>query len=300
MFSNWQYRLLAMALALICWYLVTGRDKVDTWVDVSVELVKTSPDMVIREGLKTKIDARIRGPKAMVRTLDPKTLAYPLDLSALEPGTNVITFSPGDIALPGVLTAVEINPPRMELVVDRLASRTVAVAPALDVHLDDDYALVNTESRPNSVELRGPERIIRGIESVPTRLISVNATRPEMMSFDVGLALPPEVDADPSGVRVNLYFGEKTRDIWVETAVRVVPEDTKGVSVSPAKVKLQVRAPVSQVRRKDFKDDVAATVVLPSELEPGRHAMAYRIKLPPGCVTVKAVPQEVDVRLRKQ
>lgn len=299
MFSNWQYRLLAVALALICWYLVTGRDKVDTWMEVPVELVKTSPDMVIREGLTTKINARIRGPKAMVRALDPKSLAYPLDLSSLETGVNVITFSPGEISVTGALTVVEVNPPRMELLVDRLISAQVEVTPDLDVHLDEDYELVRSASRPVAVTLRGPEQVLAGIESAATRLISVNATKPDMMSFDVGLALPSEVDAEPDTVRVDLYFGEKTKDVWVETAVRVVPEDVKGVTASPRTVKLQVRAPVSQVRRKEFKDEVSATVVIPSDLVPGRHTMAYRIKLPPGCAMVKAVPEQVDVRLKK-
>jgi len=300
MFSKWQYRLLAVALALICWYLVTGRDKVDTWMEVPLELVETNPDLVIREGLKTKINARIRGPKAMVRGMDPKTLAYPLDLSSLKPGINVITFSPGDISVTGALTVVEVNPPRMELMVDRLVSAQVKVEPDLDVHLDQDYELIRAETRPAAVTVSGPEQVIRGIQTAATRLISVNATRPDMMSFDVGLALPSEVDADPDEVRVDLYFAEKTKDVWVETAVRVAPLDSKGVSVSPTKVKIQVRAPVSLVRRKDFMDQIGATVVIPSDMEPGRRDMAYRIKLPPGCVTIKAVPEQVNVRLRKQ
>ena len=29
---NWQYLALALALSLFCWYLVTGREKVDTWM----------------------------------------------------------------------------------------------------------------------------------------------------------------------------------------------------------------------------------------------------------------------------
>ncbi len=86
----------------------------------------------------------------------------------------------------------------------------------------------------------------------------------------------------------------------MDTAVRIVPEDISGASVSPSKVKLQVRAPVSQLRRKDFSNDVSATVVVPSALKPGRHSMAFRIKLPPGCTLVKAVPEKVDVRLRKK
>ncbi len=204
MFSNWQYRLLALALALICWYLVTGREKVDTWVEIPVELVKTSPDLVIRDGLKTKIDARIRGPKAMVRALDPKTLAYPLDLSNLQPGTNEIVFTPSHISLPGLLSVVEVNPQRMELVVDRMVDKQVPVVPAVEAHLDPDFELSNTVVKPGTVTLRGPEQVLKALDAVATRSISVNATRPEMMTYDVDLSLPEEVSAEPRGVRVNL------------------------------------------------------------------------------------------------
>jgi len=35
---NWQYLALALALSLFCWYLVTGREKVDTWMTMRVEM----------------------------------------------------------------------------------------------------------------------------------------------------------------------------------------------------------------------------------------------------------------------
>lgn len=300
MFSNWKYRLLAVALAVICWYLVTGREIVETWVEVPVELVKTSPDLIIRGGLQTKINARIRGPKAMVRALDPKSLAYPLDLSGLEPGANTVAFQPGQVSLPGLLTVVEVNPPSMDLEVDRLVEKQARVEPDVEAHLDDDFELVGAVPKPDTVTLRGPQQIVGPLEEVRTRTIVVNATRPDVMSQDIGLALPPEVEATPAQVRVGLQFAEKTKDVWVRAKVRVAPADMEGVAVSPDTVKLQVRAPVSQLRRADFKDDVSATVVVPSTLEPGRHAVAYRIKLPPGCELIKAVPEQVGVQVRKQ
>ena len=34
MWNNWQYRVLAILLALACWYVVSGQEKVETWLEV--------------------------------------------------------------------------------------------------------------------------------------------------------------------------------------------------------------------------------------------------------------------------
>ena len=91
MFSNWQYRLLAVALALICWYLVTGREKVDVWVSLPVELVKGMPeDLTIRERpAEPSIDVRVReAPRgswsAALETREPGL--FPGRVRSLKPG----------------------------------------------------------------------------------------------------------------------------------------------------------------------------------------------------------------------
>jgi len=300
MFSNWQYRILAVTLALLCWYLVTGREKVETWFEIPVELANMPRELGIRDGLKTRIDVRIRGSRSMVRALDPKNLAYLLDLSDLAKGENTIVFDSKNVPLSGAFEVTEIKPPRMTLHVDRLVEKKTPVKPVWEGRLDADYHLVEASSMPFRVTLRGPESVLGEMEDVSTLSLHVNSTTPDTMTSTVGLRLPQDVEAHPDKVDVTLVFAVKTKKVWVKVPVKAVPEKVKNVSIQPRVVQLYVDVPVTLLRDRGFKETISVVLVLPTALSPGKHVLPYRVKLPEGCMLLKAVPEEVDVTLKSE
>jgi hypothetical protein len=84
--ANWQYLLLALVLAVFSWNLVSGRERVETRVEIPVETVNRPKDLVVSRGLVSRLEVRVRGPRGFIRSLDPSRLAYELDLSGLAPG----------------------------------------------------------------------------------------------------------------------------------------------------------------------------------------------------------------------
>ncbi|MEW5773469.1 MAG: CdaR family protein [Thermodesulfobacteriota bacterium] len=295
MFVNWQYRVLAVVLALLCWYLVTGREKVETWVEVPVELVATPEDLFVREGLESSLKVRVRGPKSIIRGLDPKGLAYTVDMSRAAAGEMVAPFETDQIKVPKSLEVVELSPQRMTLVIDRLARKTVPVDPVWKGRIGDDYRLLSAAAAPAEVDLRGPAQVLDRLERVQTLAVSVNSTEPRAVGADAALSLPAEVRADPAKVRVELQFGLKTRDVWVRLPVEVLPPALAGASVRPSTVQIYVEAPVTLLREPDFKERFSAYVVLEHNATAGRRVAAYRLRLPPDVTLHKAVPDEVEI-----
>ncbi len=294
MFANWQYRVLAVVLALLCWYLVTGREKVETWVEVPVELVGTPEDLFVREGLESRLKVRLRGPQGIIRGLDPRGLAYTLDMSKAQPGEAVIPFETDAVKAPKALEVVELSPQRMTLVIDRLSRKSVPVEPVWKGRIGDDYRLVNATATPATVELRGPAQVLDRLEGVQTLAVSVNATEPHAVAADAALSLPAEVRADPAKVRVTLNFGLKTKDVWVRLPVEVLPT-SPGATVRPGTVQVYVETPVTLLREPGFKERFGAYVVLEQNATAGRRTVAYRLRLPPDVTLLKAVPDEVEV-----
>lgn len=301
MFTNWQYRLLALVLALACWYIVTGREKVETWAEVPVEIVNAPEDLVVRGGLPTSIKVRFRGSRALIRSLLEKPRAYSLNLSGLEPGENSVVFEKKNLAMPMTLEVVEIDPPRLTVSADRLVSRSLAVRPLWRGDPGEDYALARSDTVPAKVLVHGPQPVLDGMQDVPTLLRDVNATGAGEFSFDAGLALPESVTSDVPSVRVSLIYAPKTKAVWIRLPVNVVPADVGGrtLAAKPTSVQIQADVPLVLLRDKDFRDRFTVSAVAPLSLKEGRHMLPLSVQVPDGCILHKTVPEMVEVRIKK-
>lgn len=300
MFRNWQYRLLALVLALGCWYVVTGREKVQSWIEMPVEIVGAAQDIMILDGMQTKIAVRVRGPRALVRGLEEKRPVYTLDLSDLGPGETTIPFEAQNIPLSMALDVVEIAPPSMTLTADRLISRTLPVRPVFEADPGDDLTLVNATSVPPEATLAGPETVLSAIKDVPTRSVTVPVKGPGIFDMRAELDLPRAVTADPPAVRVNLDYAVKLKTVWIKLPVKILPENGQGATVRPTTVQIRCGVPLPLLREENFRDRFMAYVLLPSNLEAGRHTLPLRLNLPKGCALEKTVPEELEVRVKKK
>ena len=96
--SNWLYALMAFLMSVTLWYMVTGRERVETLVEVKLEFKGIPSGLVVREGLTNKISVRIRGPRGR-RTQLGAELRFGMLLSgAIEPiagGTRILVGAGG-------------------------------------------------------------------------------------------------------------------------------------------------------------------------------------------------------------
>ena len=301
MFSNWQYRLLALVLAVACWYMVTGREKVEAWVDVPLEIVNAPQDLVVRGGLPTAIRARIRGSRALMRSRAEKPHVYSLDLSSLAAGENAVVFDKEHLSMPMALEVVEIDPPRLTVVADRLVSRTVPVRAVWKGDPGDDYELVQSRTIPSTVLVRGPQPVVEGLKDIPTLMRDVNATGPGPLNFDAGLALPESVTSEVGSVRVDLEYTAKTKTVWIRLPVKILPESVEGrtVTVKPATIQIQADTTLIVLRQEGFRSLFQAAVVVPASFEAGKHLVPLTVRVPGGCALLKTVPEKVEVRIKK-
>ena len=295
---NWQHLLLAFVLAVIAWFFVSGRERVDTWLALPIQLTGMPSDLVIMEGLPSEIDVLVRGPKGLIRSLDEKTLAFSLNLSNLKAGDNVLPVEASSVPLSSNFMVVEINPPRLQLAVERVEERVIAVSPEWTGDLDPDYELVANATEPEFITIRGPKSEIQKIAFARTQAIALDDAQPDLVEQEVGLVLPNQVQAMPGSVKVRLEFGVKTREISL--AVPVAAEnfsDYQVQSLKPSKVNLHVQMPLPMSRENNLADSVKVVLLIPGALEPGTHTLPVKAMLPEGCVPLKIEPKEVEVAL---
>ena len=299
--KNWQTVLLSIALAVFTWFLVTGREVVETWVDMPVVMTNPPEGLIIEDGLVDKIQVRLRGPKGLVGNLASQNLTYPFDVGKLKIGEQVMEIETSRIPLSSTYEIIEVKPNRLKLLVDRRVSKKISIEAAWAGDINPDFTLKEVAASPDTVNIRGPETLIRKITK--TRVVMEEdfpEDVPGSWAEDVPLELPEEVEASPAQVRVEALFGPKTRQIWVKVPLDVAPPDGYRVSVSQDYVRLQIDGPVFLFRDDEFRKGVSASLLLPSSVKSGKLDLEYEVVLPEGCRLEKKNPETVTITLKKK
>lgn len=303
MLRNWKDIVIALGLAVLTWYLITGREKVETWVDMGVEMTNAPDALTIRKGLISKIEVRVRGPKGLVRSLDRRKWTYSLDVSKLKVGDNLVDIDRERIPLSMAYEVIEVKPSRLILTVDSIARKDVPVTAEWKGALKADYRLLELKVQPEQVEIKGAEKLVRGMTQVRVAVPAEFEEPPVQWSEDVPIKLIDGVEANPGQVRVTMRFGQELKAAWVRVPVRLeLPSDMAAVN-APRHLRLSVEGPVSQMREAEAGRDIKGLVAVArvdSDAKPGTQAVAYELETPPGFRLLERPGTTLNLRLRKK
>lgn len=295
---NWQYLLLAFALSLFCWYLVTGRERVDTWMTMRVEMTGAPEGLYIKSGMLGSVDVLVRGPRGVARRIEDSQLVYNLSLGKIVPGKNLILFDAKNIPLPKVYEVVEIRPSRLELEVERRAVKTVPVKVVLRSAAPAGYAMSGAKAVPDAVRLTGPATKLDAITEIKTQPIALPSPPPARFDDRVPLDVPEETDVSPLSVQVSLNFEAKESEVTLRAPLALKKPKGREVEVSPPAVTLRIKGPAAILADKDFPGLVEASLELKPDIEPGKYVASYRVKMPQGCELIEAQPDKVSLTVK--
>jgi len=254
--KNWKDIAIALALAILTWYLLTGREKVEAWVDMSVEMTNAPKDLTIRKGLVSKIEVRVRGPKGLVRSLDRRKWTYSLDVSRLKVGENLVDIDRERIPLSMAYEVVEVKPSRLILTVDRLTRKDVPVVAEWRGALRPDYHLLEIKTQPETVEVRGAERQVKLMTQARVAVQMDFDDPPATWTDDVPIKLADGVEANPGAVKVTMRFGPDVKTAWVRVPVRVESGQGQQGQSAQKHLRVQVEGPVPMLREAEAGRDI--------------------------------------------
>jgi len=299
--KNWSTMILAVALAIFTWFLVTGREVVETWVDMPVVMTNPPEGMVIEDGLVDKIQVRLRGPKGLVGSLSTQQLTYPLDVSRLNIGQQVLEIDSDQLPLTASYEIIEIKPKRLTLMVDRRVTKKISLEPVWSGKLNKDYKLLEVKVAPDLVEIRGPETKLRKISKAKVVLTEDFPDEvPANWVEDVGVSLDDDIESSPSKVRVEALFGPKTRDIWVKLPLNVLSPDGYKTTTSQNFVRLHIEGPIYLFRNNEYRQEMEAALIFGGEVAPGKFDLAYDVVLPERCSLIEKKPETIITVIKKK
>jgi YbbR domain-containing protein len=251
-------KLAALLLALFLWFNVAEKRPVEGVTELPLEYANLPANLAFAAKPPAAAKVLVRGSGRFMRW-KLKDVRLVINLSLATRGMNTHLVSPAEVAMPadrGIQVLEVIDPKAVRVDLDVVASREVAVAPALRGDLAPDKILMGSATAdPPRVTITGAQRVISALASVPTAPIDINTlARRGRVTSRVDLAAFPSLTSAVEDVTVAATI-EARKELGIP-AVPVTAEGSDRVTASflPGSVDLVVSGAASQMDSLDPRE----------------------------------------------
>lgn len=297
--ENWKLKLLALALTVLLWVVVSAEQMTSSWIPVPLVVEVTDPNFqLISESVPREVEVRFLGPGREFLDLAVRRPPLVLTVSEIEDSQQLFQLDPRDVRLPNELeevTATGVNPGFVRLRFRETATRVLPVRVDVASGPGSGWSLVDgLRVRPAQVQITGLTEQVADLDALSTVPISIPS------GDSVFSRVVPIDTVGLSGARLS------ARQVRVSGRVeRVVDRQMEGVPVSvgpgvriqPTRVVLRLRGPrsaVEGVRTADLRVAMAIDSI-PSRVPDEGTPVPLRVQgLPPG-VTATVRPPNVQL-----
>jgi len=296
---NFQYKISALFLATMLWYLVQGEEILDInrRLIVNIEV----PDDLMIKGAADRIkDVTLRGPRAVLGDFPGK--AIEATLTVPKGKTGQLRYRINKDFIPGWDNRIKmtVHDPVLVVFVDEKLSKTVPVKEYTKGVPADGYIIEKVTIKPDRVAITGLKSEVARINEVLTEPIDVQGIQ-QSKSFEVSL-VPNGFTKDGINVdkvTVSLLIGEKK----INKRLQSIPVEVVGSeylsTVTPRYVSIVIQGTpgvLSFVKRSDLEAFIEGR-----ELEPGKKSThKVQVKIPPDTVLIETVPETATVEIYNQ
>lgn len=171
----WGLRLLALALAVLGWFIVALEER-ERMSEKQVETGVTynSPQGMIILDPTELVRVRVRGTTTRIRNLNPFLVDVVVELDRAAPGRVDVHLGPENVVMPEGLEVVSIEPNVISLHLDREVTRMLPIEPRLVGEPAAGAVATEAMVRPNHAMVSGPESRIDGVGTLSTSPVDLD------------------------------------------------------------------------------------------------------------------------------
>lgn len=243
------------------------------------------------------LEARLKGPSRVIKTLKGSQLSYKIDLSGAKPGPLFIKISPEMIKVPWRVSVLNIDPSSFTITIEKQMEKIVPIVADLNQDPAPGYIVSSLVATPPMVRLTGPMSVLDKMSSVRTTPVDVEGlTETIKKKVALNLSHNPHIQAiGDSLVEVEIVIKEKIVEKWLDIAIKVTGGNYRYV-ITPDRIKILLRGPMNTLRKLTQDNGVQVYVDLEG-LEPGTYVRRAVIKPPLNTTLVEAKPEVFTVKL---
>jgi YbbR domain-containing protein len=176
-FRNLGLKAMAVLLATALWFIVAGEQNVERTLRVPVEFRNKATNLEILGDPPSTVDIRVLGSSALLSRIDPGEVVAILDLEGARPGSRLIHVRADEIRVPFGVSVLQVTPATISLALEHSAQRRIPVRPAIEGEPAPGFVPGEVKSKPDSVEVIGPESRVKALTAATTEPISLAGQR---------------------------------------------------------------------------------------------------------------------------
>lgn len=300
---HWPSAMLSVLLALTVWFTVAGRERVEAWINVHVEIKDVPSNYIIMNGnkLPSTVEVRLRGPSGLIRNLTGQNIPMLLSLSSLEPGHNLIPLNGDNIPISGAFDILEIRPAAIEVDVDLYAEKEVELTAKSTHSLPSGITRIELIPPQETIRLKGPQLVLEKIDKVEALVSLPSAVHQRELLLPAFINLPQGVTATPQDIVIKALVEGKPKKITVQRSVRVsdVSAITSDLSIKPKTVNVTIQIPFDWDEKKQQLNQIFAIVEAPKSGFSAKKAknMKVSVQVPDEVKLVSVEPRTVKIEI---
>jgi len=180
--TNFFWKLLALAIAVVIWMVVATEPELSTFATVPLEFRNLPPDLEIASEPDTSVSLELRGPAGALRGVggfEPFGLgslrpAVILDMSGTQPGERTFAIGNGSVRLPRGVYLVRAVPSAVRFDFEHRASRFVPVTPRFSGEGVNGYSVAQVDIEPKELPVVGPASHVARVHDAVTDPVDVS------------------------------------------------------------------------------------------------------------------------------
>jgi YbbR domain-containing protein len=188
--ENRGIKLISLTLAVILWFFVTSKGKMEISLTVPIELQNIPAGMAVVGDVVRYLEVRIQGQERLMRDITAgKKVVCILDLGLTRPGENTLRISPDDIRRPSGVAVTHLSPYEILVKLEPLLKKTVRLKPVLYGSPAQGYRVAEVTVNPPRVTASGPAGVMRPLALLQTMPIDVQDAKGD-------ITVEPRIDTE--------------------------------------------------------------------------------------------------------
>jgi len=297
-FRHFGLKLLALATALLLWYVVSGEETVERGLRVPLELQQLPAGVELTGDVPTTVDVRVRGGSSTLSRVLAGDVVAVLDLRSARPGRRLFPLTADQVRVPFGVDVVQITPSAVAIVFEGTSSRQVPVVPAVDGRPAPGFVVGPMVAEPAIVEIAGPESAVKRATEVVTEPVSVSNARDRVRETVTLGVLDPSLrlkNARSAVVSVQILPAPMERTMRNRPVhLRNVPPNLTAAA-SPTSVDVTLRGSREVINR--FEPDEAVAYVDLAGLGAGQYQLTVHADAAHDAGVTRIEPTTVQIRI---